>query len=123
MDALHGHHRHRMHEVEVDSGSRLAEVAGTSLTASCYHHQRVDRLGDGLEVVARAGDGVIEAVELPDRAVWFLGVQWHPEDTAATDPAQSALFAALVTAVRLSETSSAGSLIAARRPSPSPRRC
>lgn len=26
---------------------------------------------------------------------WFLGVQWHPEDTAATDPAQHAIFAAL----------------------------
>ena len=51
----------------------------------------------GLVVTAWSGD-VIEGVELPDR--WVVGVQWHPEDTAASDPAQQALFDAFVAAAR-----------------------
>ena len=58
------------------------------------HHQSIDHVGDGLAVTARADDGTVEGVELPNR--WVLGVQWHPEDTAATDPAQQALFDAFV---------------------------
>jgi putative glutamine amidotransferase len=66
------------HEIDLEPGS-LAERAlgGPTHEARCHHHQAVDRLGDGLVVSGRARDGVIEAIELPDR--WALGVQWHPE--------------------------------------------
>ncbi|WP_211768860.1 gamma-glutamyl-gamma-aminobutyrate hydrolase family protein [Kutzneria sp. CA-103260] len=77
-------HRHLRHPVTVHSG--------LSTEVSCYHHQRVDRLGDGLVVTATAADGTIEAVELPSACGWFAAVQWHPEDTAATDPVQQNLF-------------------------------
>lgn len=43
----------------------------------CTHHQAVGELGDGLTVVARAGDGVVEAVLHEDAPL--TGVQWHPE--------------------------------------------
>jgi gamma-glutamyl-gamma-aminobutyrate hydrolase PuuD len=59
--------------------------------AHCHHHQAVDRLGDGLVVTGRAGDGTVEAVER-DGPGFVLGVQWHPEQD---DPR---LFAALVRA-------------------------
>ena len=98
MDERGGHHRHRVHSISFVPDSRLAEAAGSRLTASCYHHQCIDTLGDGLAVTARAEDDVIEAIEIPDRRAWFIGTQWHPEDTAATDPAQAALFAAFVAA-------------------------
>ena len=43
------------------------------------HHQAIDRLGDGLEVLAWCGDDdIIEQVRsrtLP----WCMGVQYHPE--------------------------------------------
>lgn len=60
-----------------------ADVA-TDGTVRCAHHQAVRDLGAGLKVVARASDGVIEAIAHEDAPVW--GVQWHPEhpDTAAT---------------------------------------
>jgi putative glutamine amidotransferase len=84
-----------MHDVKVEPDSLLAEITGSEVLAtSSHHHQAVDRLGDGLTVTARADDGVIEAVE-HDGPGWLVAVQWHPEDTAATDPAQQALFDAL----------------------------
>ncbi|SED02741.1 putative glutamine amidotransferase [Amycolatopsis tolypomycina] len=93
-------HRHRVHLAKTAPGTLLASLTGDALEVSCFHHQGLGRLGAGLEVVAEAADGVPEAVELPSARGWFLGLQWHPEDTAATDPAQAALFAAFVAAAR-----------------------
>jgi putative glutamine amidotransferase len=93
-------HRHVVHPVDVVPGTLLAQAVGTEVVASCYHHQRARRLGSGLEVAARATDGTIEGSVLPGAPGWFVGVQWHPEDTVATDPVQLALFGALVEATR-----------------------
>jgi putative glutamine amidotransferase len=93
-------HRHVVHEVSVDPSSDLAAAVGPTITASCFHHQRLDRLGEGLRPVAWAADGTAEAMEIPDAPGWFLGLQWHPEDTVAEDPDQLALFRALVDAAR-----------------------
>jgi putative glutamine amidotransferase len=97
------HHRHVVSELRLAAGSGVAAAVGTTrLAISCYHHQALDRLGEGLRATARAEDGTLEAVERDDGgSSWFLGVQWHPEDTAATDPAQQALFDAFVAAAPL----------------------
>jgi putative glutamine amidotransferase len=60
-------------------GTRLAALIGDSSDAQCYHHQAIDRLGEGLIVSAQDTDGVIEAVEIPG-ANFVLAVQWHPEE-------------------------------------------
>jgi putative glutamine amidotransferase len=91
-------HRHVVHDVTVTPDSGLADVVGTSVTVSCYHHQRVQGLGAGLVPVAHAADGTVEGAVLPAAAGWFLGVQWHPEDTVESDPDQLRLFEALVEA-------------------------
>ena len=91
------HHRHVVHDVVIDRGP--AGIEAGPITASCYHHQCIDRLGSGLEVVGRAEDGTIEAVTI-DSAGWAFGVQWHPEDTAREDPRQLGVFRALVEAAR-----------------------
>ncbi|MFD4762829.1 gamma-glutamyl-gamma-aminobutyrate hydrolase family protein [Streptomyces sp. NPDC058439] len=93
-----GHeHRHLLHPVAIRPGTRTARALGADkLEASCYHHQRADRLGDGLTATATAGDGTIEALELPSAGGWFVAVQWHPEDTAHQDPFQQNLFDTLV---------------------------
>ncbi|MFE6774956.1 gamma-glutamyl-gamma-aminobutyrate hydrolase family protein [Streptomyces sp. NPDC057702] len=94
-------HRHLTHPVTLTPGSALATALDTTrVEASCYHHQHVERLGTGLVATAHAADGTIEAVEAPGAGGWFLAVQWHPEDTAATDPAHQRLFDALVRAAR-----------------------
>ena len=92
-----------IHDVIVESGSRLSAVTKSDRIASLsHHHQGIDRVGDGLVVTGRTEDGLVEAIErvVPDpddpNAPWILGVQWHPEETAERDPTQQALFEALV---------------------------
>jgi putative glutamine amidotransferase len=93
-------HRHHTSELILTPGTAVHGVLGQDVvTTSCYHHQAVDRVGAGLRPAAISADGVIEALEPAEPGGgWFLAVQWHPEDTAATDPAQQRLFAALVSA-------------------------
>jgi putative glutamine amidotransferase len=86
-----------IHEVKAVAGSRLLATAGVDvLSSSSHHHQGIDRLGEGLVATGWTEDGLVEAIERvvddPYQGVWMLGVQWHPEDTAANDPAQQALF-------------------------------
>jgi gamma-glutamyl-gamma-aminobutyrate hydrolase PuuD len=84
-----------MHEVRVSDDSLAARVLGAETAeVSCHHHQALARLGPGLRATGWAGDGLIEVVEGVD--CWLLGVQWHPEDTAAGDAVQQRLFDSLV---------------------------
>jgi len=93
------HHRHHVHRVElVDPADHLG-IGAASVLASCYHHQGIDRLGDGIEVLGKSADGWVEAVRI-DGPGWAAGVQWHPEDTARQDPRQLSVFQALVDAAR-----------------------
>jgi putative glutamine amidotransferase len=48
-----------------------------------FHHQAVDVIGDGLKVVARAPDGVVEAIE---RDPFVLGVQFELHEEARINP-------------------------------------
>jgi putative glutamine amidotransferase len=92
-------HRFVHHAVTLASGCRAAIAIGHERPVGHHvHHQAIDRLGDGLVITGRADDGTIEAVELPDG--WVVGVQWHPEDTAAHDGDQQRLFDAFVAACR-----------------------
>ena len=93
-------HYREVHEVKLQSTSRVAAAMGTPAPrCHCVHHQAVEVLGDGLVVTAWA-DGVVEAIEATDANRWLVGVQWHPEDTAADDPEQQRLFAAFVASCR-----------------------
>jgi putative glutamine amidotransferase len=84
------------HRVEIKGGSQLAELCRSdSVEVASKHHQVVGRLGDGVRAVAWSEDGLIEAIELDGRPE-VLGVQWHPEVTAAEDARQQALFDGLV---------------------------
>jgi putative glutamine amidotransferase len=67
------------HAVTVAAGSPLHRLTGRRrLHVNSFHHQAVDRLGAGLEVIARAPDGTVEALHDP-AARFHLGVQWHAE--------------------------------------------
>lgn len=68
---------HRVHDVEFTPDSTLARVYGSTVRVNSFHHQAVDRPGEGVVVAGRASDGVIEAIEVEGARA--LGVQWHPE--------------------------------------------
>ena len=87
------------HDVNLDPGSRLAQMAGGNRArVNSSHHQSVLQPGRNLRVVAHAPDGVIEAVEWTGDANWIVGVQWHPERMVAADEFAQSLFRELAAA-------------------------
>jgi putative glutamine amidotransferase len=80
-DVLPNADRHRndaIHPVEADRGSLLKSGAVRS-----WHHQAISE-AKGFDIIARSDDGVIEGIVDPKRR-FYLGVQWHPERTEATE--------------------------------------
>lgn len=70
-------------------------------SVNSLHGQGIDRLGRGIEVLATAPDGVIEAVHLPSHPQFCTGVQWHPEWQADRNPYSTRLYQAFGDACRL----------------------
>jgi putative glutamine amidotransferase len=93
------------HPVAIEPGSRLASALGDDeveiadrLDVNSFHHQAIDRLGEGLRISARAPDGTVEAVEDPSRR-FLIGVQWHAE-TLVHRPYEASLFRRFVESCR-----------------------
>jgi putative glutamine amidotransferase len=110
-----GHDAHRpalgavgSHRVRYAPGSRIAAIMGDDDQVNAYHHQGVADPGR-LTPTAWADDGLIEAVEDPDRR-FVLGVQWHPEVALDVRP-----FAALAAAAREAAVDPAGGGAAGER--------
>jgi putative glutamine amidotransferase len=79
-------------DVAVSTETPLAQIIGeTEMRVHSYHHQGVDRLGDGLVVTAQTDDGLVQAFESAGDG-YLVGVQWHPEENAE----DRRLFAGLV---------------------------
>jgi putative glutamine amidotransferase len=72
------------HPIHVREGSTLHRLYGATAEVNSFHHQAVDRLGQGLQATAVAEDDVVEAIELEDADV--IGVQWHPEFSPGVEP-------------------------------------
>jgi putative glutamine amidotransferase len=88
----------RPHNVEIDPGSRLASILGTThIAVNSLHHQSVGVAAPDTCVTAHSPDGVVEAIEMPNKK-FVLSVQWHPEDLYRDDPAMKRLFKAFVEA-------------------------
>ncbi len=88
------------HEVAVSPGTQLAALVGAGpLPVNSTHHQAVKDVGAGVLVTARAPDGVVEALELPDLP-FALGVQWHPEAVVRHDARHASIYRGLVQAAR-----------------------
>jgi putative glutamine amidotransferase len=68
------------HGVRLEAGSLAARVVGDELTeVKSAHHQGLDELGEGVVASGYADDGIVEAIELPERS-FAVGVLWHPEE-------------------------------------------
>lgn len=85
----------RRHAVRLEPGTRLAEAVGKSeISVNTRHKQSIARTGRGLRVIAKAPDGVVEAIEDPTHP-FFMAVQWHPENLSR-EPEHLAPFKLLV---------------------------
>lgn len=83
-----------IHSVTVTGPLAEAVGAETLMVNSC-HHQAIRALAPGLEIMAKAPDGIVEAIRLPGKKfVW--AVQWHPEFMQKVDEASKAIFRAFV---------------------------
>ena len=73
------------HMIDIKPGSRLAKGFGaTRVEVNTSHTRCIGKVGEGLEVTARADDGIIEAVE--HRTLPITGFQFHPERIFRRDP-------------------------------------
>ena len=68
-------------DVDVEPGTVLTDVLGDTARVHSYHHQGIDRLGEGLTPAARSDDGLVQA-DVSTTAGHLVGVQWHPEENA-----------------------------------------
>jgi putative glutamine amidotransferase len=86
------------HTVRLRPESPLGKLAGKRLLeVNSYHHQGINRIAEGLEVMALADDGLVEAVYMPDRC-WVWAVQWHPE-FSLNDEISKKIFATFVSSL------------------------
>jgi putative glutamine amidotransferase len=85
------------HTVRILPESPLGKLFGKErIEVNSYHHQGINRIAKGLEIMALADDGLTEAVYMPDRNyVW--AVQWHPE-LSLNDEFSKKIFASFTTA-------------------------
>lgn len=89
------------HKVDLVPDSRLSNVLGSvEVRVNSFHHQAVKTVAPGFEVSATAADGITEAIE-SNHHRFVIGVQWHPEAMAPSDPMALKLFESFVAASRL----------------------
>jgi putative glutamine amidotransferase len=82
------------HDVLLEPDGILRRLAGVDrIRVNSLHTQGVRQLGRGLQVEARAPDGVVEAFRVQSATAFALAVQWHPEWRVAGNPFSRALFA------------------------------
>lgn len=87
------------HRVQIAPDSRLAAVIGaTEPQIVSWHHQAVRTVPASWRTVARAPDGVIEALE-HEYHPWAIALQWHPE-LSLNDPQQQRIFQAFIAAAQ-----------------------
>jgi len=85
VDPKHRHRRKRdgasdpRHRLRVEPGSIIGGLYDSrDIRVHSSHHQSVGLLARGLKATAWGPDGVVEAIENPERPR-LLGIQWHPE--------------------------------------------
>ncbi len=84
------------HAVEIRQGTLLRSIIGKRrIWVNSKHHQAVKDVARGLQIDAETEDGIIEAMEHPEKR-FVLGVQWHPEGSYQKDAYSKKLFRAFI---------------------------
>jgi len=89
------------HRVRFRAGGAFHRLLGIAeAVTNSLHGQAIWRPGPRVIVEGRAEDGTVEAISIADAPGFALGVQWHAEYDADTDPVNRALFEAFGSAAR-----------------------
>jgi putative glutamine amidotransferase len=82
---------HPRHEITIAEPSILhSALRSKTATVNSFHHQAIDRLGEGLRATATAPDGVVEAIELDGYPA--LGLQCELQEEYRIDRRFAAVF-------------------------------
>jgi putative glutamine amidotransferase len=92
-------HINKLSIIEFSNFDADLGISDSSLTVSCFHHQSIDSLAQGVAALAHADEGHIEAVRYPSDA-WAFGVQWHPEDNYKEVQGQMEIVKTFINAAR-----------------------
>ena len=85
----------KTHKIEIKKNSFISSIFGKETMVNSFHHQAIDKVANDFIVVARASDGVVEAIE--HKTYKFLvAVQWHPEMLAVNCEKARVLFSKFV---------------------------
>ncbi len=89
------------HDVTLTPGGPFARLFGADVVrTNTLHGQGIKVPGDRIIVDGHAPDGTPEAIYIDNAPGFALGVQWHPEYNAGSDPVSRPLFHALGDAAR-----------------------
>ena len=89
------------HDVRLVSGGVFARLFDReTIRVNSLHGQGILEAGDRVVVEGVAEDGTIEAIRIAAAPGFALGVQWHAEHDAQTNPVNRALFRAFGEAIR-----------------------
>ena len=67
------------HDIDIIPSSNLANIMnGVLFKVNSTHHQAIKKAAKNIQIVAKAPDGIIEAITL-NNYKFGIAVQWHPE--------------------------------------------
>lgn len=80
------------HKIKIINDTPLFKLLKKEVIGvNSYHHQAIKTLADNLQVMAKAEDGIVEAIYVPDyKFLW--AVQWHPEFSYKIDSNSRLIF-------------------------------
>lgn len=90
-----------VHAVRLTPNSWLRKlIQADEIRVNSLHGQGLKTLGKGIEAIAQAEDGLVEAIHAPSLSPFLFAVQWHPEWQAAKNPDSVKIFQAFGDACR-----------------------
>lgn len=94
-----------VHSINVVENSYLSNMFPNKdkLMVNSYHHQTIKDLGQGLEIDAKADDGIIESIHYGNKSQWIFGVQFHPEQLSRANDEFLAIFSEFIKQANLAK--------------------